>query len=190
MASSARLRASAGSDFVRPRWLLAKYRAASGLTRATGMPFPTEVRGKRNPAPGSRPGTDRPGVGPDRPAPLRPGSALPRGPCRRCRARRRRSRVPYDHGAPPRPARRPLMDLITGHRRRILDHRSRTGDGGWTLRSTAACRTGDSRPPRRSTPSPTHEGPYRSWASLTGVPGDNACRLRLQGPGEDRSTRD
>ena len=36
MAISARLRASAGSDLVRPSRLLAKYFAASGLTTATG----------------------------------------------------------------------------------------------------------------------------------------------------------
>jgi hypothetical protein len=36
MAISARLRASAGSDFVRASRLFAKYFAASGLTTATG----------------------------------------------------------------------------------------------------------------------------------------------------------
>ena len=119
MPISARLRASAGSDFVRPSRLLAKYFAASGLTTATGTPRRREVARERHPVVARRfhrhqarparagrssqassaskpgPALARSGGPPGRPSPRRPGSAPPRGPGPRCRSRR------WPSGQPP-----------------------------------------------------------------------------------------
>ena len=157
MPISARLRASAGSDFVRASRLLAKYFAASGLTTATGTSGPAQVRsraasssGPTTPSspgvtgsgwplePGVERGEARPGSGspagpPGRPSPGRPGSGPPRGSVRRCRSRpsplgQPPSRTP---GVPAHSGRRQLMGPITGRRRRIpiTVHGRRSGAG-------------------------------------------------------------